>query len=82
MSKSLIRVYDIKSLIITNKFDEFLKFSDKIQTRYGHASKPTESDDEEPGILHSIGNFFGAVGRGVSHAANWMWEAIKSPFTK
>ena len=59
-----------------------MQFSDKMQPRYGHVSTPNESDEEEPGILHSIGNFFGAVGRGVSHAANWMWEAIKSPFTE
>ena len=55
--------------------------SDKLHSGYGQPSKPLESD-EEPGLLHSIGNFFGAVGRGVSNAANWMWEAIKAPFTK
>ena len=75
-------LYFVESLVITKYFYELLQFSDKMQPRYGHASKPNESDEEEPGILHSIGNFFGAVGRGVSHAANWMWEAIKSPFTK
>ena len=41
-----------------------------------------EPDSDEPGILHSIGNFFGAVGKGVADAASWMWETIKSPFTK
>ena len=67
---------------MTKYFYELLQFSDKMQPRSGEALKPNEPDEEEPGILHSIGNFFGAVGRGVSHAANWMWEAIKSPFTK
>ena len=36
---------------------------------------------DDHGILHHVGNFFGAIGRGVTNAASWMWEAIKSPFT-
>ena len=39
------------------------------------------ADSHEHGILHSVGNFFGAIGKGVANAASWMWETIKSPFT-
>ena len=39
------------------------------------------TDSDEHGILHSVGNFFGAIGKGVANAASWMWETIKSPFT-
>jgi hypothetical protein len=45
-----------------------------------HALHANGSD--EHGILNSVGNFFGAIGKGVSNAASWMWETIKSPFTK
>ena len=38
-------------------------------------------DEEEHGFLHSIGNFFGSIGRGIKKAATWVWETIKSPFT-
>jgi len=57
------------------------RINHKLHPGYVQINKPAASN-EEPGLLHSIGNFFGAVGRGVSNAANWMWEAIKAPFSK
>ena len=42
---------------------------------------PPKNHADDHGILHHVGNFFGAIGRGVTNAASWMWEAIKSPFT-
>ena len=45
------------------------------------ADVPPKNHADDHGILHHVGNFFGAIGRGVTNAASWMWETIKSPFT-
>ena len=74
-----------KFINTTQKKCNLFKLLDESHPGYsahpGHINKSAASNDE-PGLLHSIGSFFGAVGRGVSNAANWMWEAVKAPFSK
>jgi hypothetical protein len=45
------------------------------------ADVPPKNHADDHGILQQDGNSCGAIGRGVTNAASWMWETIKSPFT-